>query len=142
MLRVPENRRIRKGGLKTTASFGNNGVFGIAAQEILYVDDKPVKSPVMFICVVSDHDFFEQVAVTVQRPGQPRYPTHDELKALRNMFWHGEGDNVFTMYPNDSFKDDNAQIVTLWNKPGFPFPTPSYERQGIEKKSLIQKLIS
>lgn len=139
--KVPEGHRVRKGQLQTSGAMLNNGVFTFAGNEILFDEqDKPYKSPIMFVCVASDHDFFEQVAISVQRPGRPRFPTMDEVSAIRQMFWKGEGDNVFVYMPNDSFKDDGAMIITLWNKPGFNFPTPNFERMGLERKNLIQKI--
>lgn len=142
MFKAPSGYRIRKGKLASMDNIGNNGIFGVPAEEILY-DDKLQrhKSPLMFIIVAFQKDGWEGISVCVQRPGPPRYPTHDELKKIRDLFWHGSTDNVFTYYPPGSkYKDDGSALVQLFCRPGEPFPVPSDEMMGLEKKSLIQKL--
>ena len=141
MLQVPEAHRVRRKQLATTAAAGHNGAFTFPGNELIFDGANEVKSPIMFVCIVSDADFWETIAVCVQRAaGPPRYPTLDELQTLRNIFWKGEGDNVFIYLPNDSFKGDGAMVATLLNKPGFNFPVPDYNRLGLERKNIIQRI--
>ena len=140
MFKCPEQYRVRKGGLKTTAEIGNNGVFSILGSEKLMIDGKPVTTKLVVICVASDQRFWETVTVTVTNEATgPREPTQQELRAVRNLFW-GTEDFVFTYYPNKNFKEDNAPIVQLLSKPGWKMPDIDFEVLGLEKKNLIQRI--
>lgn len=117
--KVPEEYRVTKGNMATTADDGRNGLFEFR------------KGLVTYYCVVSDKDNWEHVAITIDRTRPPRWP---EMHLVKNMFWD-ESDIVMQFHPaNQEYLNNNVYCLHLYRPIGIYFPAPPAVVEGVPRE--------
>jgi hypothetical protein len=104
---VPEKFRLRTGAMASNESDGNNGFFFVSLSE-----EMPIK------VIASDKNGWEHISASLPN----RYPTPDEMRILKKLFWDGE-DCVLQYYrPEQEYVND--QCLHLWRLVNFRMPMP------------------
>lgn len=82
------------------------------------------------LCVqASNGGGWEHVSVSLE--GLRRCPNWDEMCFVKSIFWEAE-DCVVQFHPPESQYVNNAEVLHLWRKIGFEFPTPPTLLVGVK----------
>lgn len=117
--KTPEQYRITKGQLRSTADYGCNGAF--------HIPTRPGQPPFTVIC--SDQMGWQHISVSL--PG--RCPTWDEMCKVKAMFWDDE-DCVMQLHPPKSqWISNHPYCLHLWAPmDGQRIPMPPSEMVGFK----------
>ena len=113
-----ERHRLTKGPLRSTAAFGNNGVFIIPGPE-----------RAKLCCIVSEEGGWEHVSISVMK--QPnRCPTWAEMCFVKDLFWP-EHEAVVQIHPAKSeYVTFHDWTLHLWRPQVAELPLPPHTMVG------------
>ena len=120
MFKVPEQYRVKEGKYKTSEKDGNKGVFLIPCKKGLF------KLSYWIQVVAPELPGWEQLAVCVINMNKTkileRYPTIDELKKVKKLFWSDV--DVCAIFLRDGKESKLDYVVTLSKRIGSIYESP------------------
>lgn len=119
--RVPEEKRITSGRLRSNPALGNNGAF-----EFRIGNAK-------LLVIASDGAGWDHVSVSVIESSFRRCPTWEEMCKVKDMFWSEEDCVVQYHPPKAQYVNNHEHCLHLW-KPtyGALMPQPDVWMVGIK----------
>lgn len=117
MFHVINEYRVRKGQLRSTDAYGNNGAFYIPYMGIT------------INCIASDGEGWEHVSVVHQGSNTP--PSWSVMQYIKQLFWDAE-DCVIQYHPPKSlYVNNHPHCLHLWKPIGKEIPIPDSKLIGI-----------
>lgn len=118
MFKVPEEKRLKTGNMKSTAADGNNGIFHIHL------------GPMSFAFCIASDELWEHVSVTIHNEGKIVMPTWDQMCKIKNLFWD-DTDTVVQYHPaKEDYVNRHPKCLHLWRPVDGEFPKPPKEFVG------------
>lgn len=122
---VPENYRITRGLMASSAADGNNGYFIVPAMRS--TNWTGAQSKVKFCVVASDGLGWEHVSVSLTT----RCPKWEEMCDLKDLFWDADDCIVQFHPPKSEYVNNHPFCLHMWRSIDVAMPRPPSLLVGI-----------